>query len=202
MNIPVNANGAATITNSPAVNIASDQATSLVDGAGGIGLGVAIMATNFVSSALGANSTTTQLASLATFTGTIESCFNQQAISLLLTSDQTGVFTVNQYIDAAGTRQISSFVYTIQPAIPFSRSVVANGNYYNITFKNNGLATTTTLNINLSLGTLPPATNLGNTPVSLDEVAGISMTARADGFLRTIVDPTTLLFDTFEMFGH
>lgn len=196
MNIPQNPNGQALKANSQPFTLASDQATSLTDGVGGIGLGVAMMATNFVVST--ANSTTTQLASLATFTGAAEICFNQQAISMLLVSDQPGVLTLFQYIDAAGTKQISAYAYTIQANISFSRSVVANGNFYKVTFKNNGGSTTTTLDLNVALGTLPASTNLGNGPVSLDEVNGVPMFARADGTLRTLIDPTTLLYDPFE----
>lgn len=170
--------------------------TNLPDGSGGVGLGVGIMATNFTAGP--GNTTTTQLASGATYTGTIETIFNQQAISILLTSDQNGTLTLKQYIDAAGTRLASSVPYVITAGVGFSRSIVANGNYFNLTFKNSGSSTTTTLNINAFYGTLPAITNLGNSPVSLDEINGTTVGARPDGFLRTVNDPTTLLFDTFE----
>ncbi|HEY8885957.1 MAG TPA: hypothetical protein VIM31_00440 [Candidatus Microsaccharimonas sp.] len=179
---PNNPNGQATSANSAPVVIASNQSalriadgtgnllTSLADGAGSTGLSVAMTATNFIVSA--ANSTTAQLATTATFTGTIETIFNQQAISILVTTDQNGTLILNQYIDLAGTRKISAWTYTIVAGVPFSRCFVGNGNYFNLTFQNTSGSTTTTLNINTAYGTLPAASNLGNAPVSLDEVNG------------------------------
>lgn len=149
------------------------QITSIADGAGQVGLGSSIVATNFVASAV--NSTTTQLGAGATFTGSIETIYNQQAISLLLTSDQNGTLTLNQYIDLAGTRKISAWVFPITANIPFSRSFVGNGNYFNLTFQNTGASATTTLNINTAYGTLPNATNLGNQSVALNEVNGTAL---------------------------
>ncbi len=152
---------------------AGNSLTSLDDGNGGKALEVTLAATNYVLST--ANSTTAQLTASSTFTGTIETIFNQQAISILLTCDKTGTLVLNQYIDLAGTRRISSWTYPIAAGVPFSRSFVGNGNYFNLTFQNTGVATTTTLNINTAYGTLPAATNLGNSPVSLDEVSGSAM---------------------------
>jgi hypothetical protein len=143
---------------------------SLNSGAGYNALDIAQTATNYILSAL--NSTTAQLGSSATFTGTIETIYNQQDISMLLTCDQNGTLTINQYIDLAGTRKISSWVYSISAGVPFSRSFVGNGNYFNITFQNTGVSTTTTLNINTAYGTIGKASNLGNLPISLDEVSG------------------------------
>jgi hypothetical protein len=157
------------------VAIASDQATSIADGAGGIGLGSAIMATNFVLSS--GNTSIAQLANGATFTGAIESVYNQQSVSVLVTSDKTGTLTLKQYIDAAGTFQVSSWAFTVAAGVPFSRAFTANGNYFNLTFTNSGGSTTTTLNINTAYGTLNPATNLGNMPVSVSEVNGTALAA-------------------------
>lgn len=169
---------------------------SLNSGAGFNALDIAMTATNFIFSTV--NTTTAQLASGATFTGTIETVLNQQAISAIMTSDQNGTLVFNQYIDAAGTRKCSSLSYTIIAGVPFSRCLQANGNYFNLTFKNTGAATTTTLNINAAYGTLPSITALGNGQVSIDEINGIASSARADGFMRVVMDPTSLLFDTFE----
>lgn len=153
---------------------AGNLLTSLSDGNGGNALEVALAATGYVLSS--GNSTTAQLATNATFTGTIETVFNQQAASILLTTDQVGTLTINQYIDLAGTRRTNSWTYTIAGGVPFSRSFTVNGNYFNLTFKNTGASTTTTLNINTAYGTLPATTNSGNTPVSFDEVSGSAMT--------------------------
>ena len=176
--------GASTNAESLVTGIAGAMPSAVMDGAGAAvnslsagtgqnGLMVAIGATNFVVSSV--NSSTAQLATTATFTGTIETIFNEQAISVLLTTDQTGTLTLNQYIDLAGTRKISAWAFTIAAGVPFSRCFVGNGNYFNLTFQNTGGSTTTTLNINTAYGTLPGATNLGNMPVSLSEVNGTAL---------------------------
>lgn len=149
--------------------------TSIADGAGQVGLTTAIGATNFVLSS--GNSSTAQLAAAATFTGTIETIYNQQAISVLLTSDQNGTLTLRQYIDAAGTRPVSAWAFPIVAGVAFSRCFTGNGNYFNLTFQNTGGSTTTTLNINTAYGTLPAVTNLGYMPVSINEVGGTLITA-------------------------
>lgn len=171
---------------------------SLSSGTGLNSLNIAMTGTNFILSTV--NSTVVQLAVNSTFTGTIESIFNQQAISLLLTSDQNGTLTLNQYIDLAGTRKTSVLTFSIIAGVPFNRCIQGNGNFFNLTFRNTGSATTTTLNINTAYGTLPSVTALGNGPVSIDEVNGIPSSARPDGFLRVAADPTTLIYDTFETY--
>ncbi len=147
--------------------------SSLGDGSSLVGFGVSGIATNFVLSS--GNSTTAQLANNATFTGTIETIYNQQAISILLTSDQAGTLTLKQYIDLAGTRLISSWAFPIVAGTPFSRAFTGNGNYFNLTFQNTGGSTTTTLNINTAYGTLPAVTNLGYAPVSINEINGTTL---------------------------
>src|SRR6185312_2807171 len=112
----------------------------------------------------------------ATFTGAIETIFNQQAISVLLTSDQNGTLVLKQYIDAAGTFLANTLTYSIVAGTPFSRSITGNGNYFNLTFTNNGGSTTTTLNINTAYGTLPAVTVLGNAPSAINEVSGTAVT--------------------------
>ena len=161
------------------------QKTQLVDGAGvvigpavvsaGNNLPVALGATNYVLST--ANTTTSQLAVGATFTGTVENTFNQQSYSILLTSDQDGTLTLKQYTDAAGLVVNSTSVIDVKAGIPVAQSNVVNGNYFNLTFKNIGSATTTTLNINTAYGTIPATTQLNNAPVSINEIGGTALTA-------------------------
>ena len=189
----------ATQTNGNAKARMLDSTGTAIDGLNsGTGLNalnVAFTGTNYVPSTN--NSTVAQLASLATFTGVIDNTFNQQAISILITSDQPGVITIKQYIDAGGTRKVPDIVIP-HPAGGFSRSITLNGNYTNLTYKNTGFATTTTLRIDTAFGTIPATTSLGNSQVSLDEINGTAITARPDGFLRVSADPTGLLYDTFE----
>jgi hypothetical protein len=143
---------------------------SLAAGTGQNGILVAQGATNFVLSSV--NSSTSQLASGASFTGAIETIFSEQDISVLLTVDQPGTLTINQYIDLAGSHTISSWVFTIAAGVPFSRAFVGNGNYVNFVFHNTGASTTTTFDLNVAYGTLCSVTNLGNAPVSVNEING------------------------------
>lgn len=161
------------------------QKTQLVDGAGvvigpavvsaGNNLPVALGATNYVLSTV--NTSVAQLAVGATFTGGIETTFNQQSYSILLTSDQDGPLTLRQYTDAAGTFVNSTVVINVKAGVPIAQSNVVNGNYFSLTFKNVGAATTTTLNINTAYGTIPATTQLNNAPQALNEIGGTALTA-------------------------
>jgi len=133
-------------------------------------------ATYFIFSANGVNSSTTQLAAAATFTGTVESIQSQQTISVLLTSDQPGTLHLIQYIDAGGTKVCNDFTENIAANVPFSEAYTANGNYFKATFINNGASATTTFNLNVAYGTLPSVSSLGNGLTSLNEVNGVNFT--------------------------
>ena len=157
--------------------------TVLEDGAGGQigttsggtavnGLNTASNATVFQFSTI--NSTTAQLAAQATFTGTIESIVSQQSYSILQFSDQPGTLTIKQYTDAGGTKLNQTLTYDTVANTGFAKSGVLNGNYIQITFKNIGNSTTTTLQIDTAFGTIPAATQLNNTPTALNEVGGIA----------------------------
>ena len=130
------------------------------------GLPNQIVGVNFIFSSV--NSSTAQLTSAATFTGTVESTLNQPAISILLTIDQNATLTIKQYIDSGGTRLTSSIVVNVLAGVPFSRSYVANGNYANVTLTNNGGSTTTTLNLNVAYGYIQPSTDSGAVLVQQD----------------------------------
>lgn len=197
--IVTNTGNTATNTSTTATNtgtISSQQTsgaqkTQLVDGSGNVygpsqndgtgikALPVQINFTNFVFSAN--NTSTAQLAAGATFTGTIDNIIAQQAYSILLTSDQNGTLTVNQCIDSACTRIAQSLAFSVIANQGFSRSGVINGNYFYLTFKNNGASTTTTLNINTAYGTLPSSTQYNNQPVSINEINGTQLTAVGGG---------------------
>ena len=161
------------------------QKTQLVDGSGivvgpvvvsaGNNLPIAIGATNYVASTV--NSTSAQLAANATFTGTIETTFNQQSYSLLVVTDQDGTLTINQYTDAGGTQLNSAIVIPVKALVPLAQSNVVNGNFFNVTYKNLGPKTTTTLKIDIAYGTIPATTQLNNAPVSLNEIGGTALTA-------------------------
>lgn len=128
------------------------------------GMPVSINAAGFIFSTN--NSTTSQLAAGATFTGTIESVLNQPSLSLLLTSDQPVTITVYPLIDNAGTFAGQPLVYYATANQGFSTSVPLNCNYVKVTVKNTGSASTTTLNLNTAFGNLPSADTQGRVPVS------------------------------------
>lgn len=176
------------------VNASNQTIGSLSDGNGGQALEVAIAATNFIISTL--NSTTTQLAASATFTGTIESVINQQSASIIMTSDKAGTLVFTEYIDAAGTRTSRTTTTAITANVPYSRSFVLNGNYFRVVFTNSAGAATTTLNINTAYGTIPSSTALGNGQVSLDEVNGLPFSTTTKAVQATNFLPTQNTFDS------
>jgi hypothetical protein len=93
-------------------------------------------------------------------------------VSILLTCDQNCTLTVNQYIDSGGTRVSSTWTFSVTAGSPFSRCLVANGNYIKFSLQNNGGSTTTTLNLNVAYGTLPNSTQLGNNSTAINEIGG------------------------------
>lgn len=129
--------------------------------------------TNYILSTV--NSTVTQLAGAATFSGTIETVFNQQSYSILLTSDKNGTLTLINYIDLAGTFIASTVSFAITAGSPFCRSGVVNGNYFKLNFTNSAGAATTTLNINTAYGTIPSATQMNNAPSAINEINGLAL---------------------------
>lgn len=181
---PINPNGAATSANSEPVVIASDQAAipvnlndgtglainSLSAGTGANGLMTANAGTNFIFSTV--NSSVAQLAASATFTGVLESTINQVDLSLLFVCDQPCTITVNQYITTNINSLVSSWIYNVSANASLSRSFSINGNFVNVVVKNTGLSTTTTLNLNTAYGQIEATSQLGNGPVSVNEVGG------------------------------
>lgn len=150
-----------------------NSAGVLANGDGTYSLQVAQSATDFIFSAY--NIVNYVLTAGSTYTSTVEANTYQQAASILLTSDKNGVFTFNQYIDAGGTQLAATRSWTITAGTGFSRAFPYNGNYANFTFRNTAGTSTAALNINVAYGTIATATNLGNTPISLDELNGVSI---------------------------
>lgn len=204
---PANPNGQTTMANSAPMTIASDQSTipvTLKDafgvnidslsagGSNSDGLMTALGATFFYPSSN--NSSSAQLNAAATYTGTIETIYNAQSISILCRSDQNGTLTIKQYVDSGGTQVISTWTYNLLANTPFSRSFVGNGNYFNVTYQNTGGSTTTAFVLNTSYGILPSSTNLGNAPVSLDEVSGSALSLGAQSISSSL--PVNISTDT------
>ena len=146
---------------------------SLAAGSGQNGLIVATGATNYVASV--ANSSSSQLAIGQTFVGTIENAFNEPSASVLLTCDQPGTLTINQYITGLVGSECVTTSFNIAANAGFGRSFVLNGNDVNFTFQNTGNATTTTFNLNVAYGQIPSATQLLNAPSAINEIGGVAV---------------------------
>ena len=164
----------------------NQQTTQIVDASGnsvvtisGNNSGPALLAgagpTQFTFST--GNTSTAQLASNATFTGSIETVVFQAAVTVGLTSDQAGTLTLNQFIDAAGTYLESQMVFAIAAGVGFNRAFALAGNYFQVVFKNTGAGTTTTLNINTAYGTLPATSQLGNNSTAINEIGGVALSS-------------------------
>lgn len=113
-----------------------------------------------------ANSSTTQLAAGASFTGTIESAQDQPSLSILMTCDQPTTVTVRQFIDAGGTFAVPDVVIYVPANAGLARSLPINGNFVRVIVRNDGAATTTTFNLNCAFGLLGDADSSGAQPVT------------------------------------
>lgn len=124
------------------------------------------------------NSTTTQLASSATFPGFIESVLSTTNVQVQIVCDQPYTVNILQYSDAVGTKLIGTKTFTRQAGVPTSETLMLPSDYYKITLTNNGASTTTTLSIITTLGNLPVTpvglTNTGNFPVETPSKATYS----------------------------
>lgn len=112
------------------------------------------------------NSSTTQLAAGATFTGAIESPQDQPSLSILMTSDQPMTVTVRQFIDSGGTFAAPDIVFYVPASTGFARSLTINGNFVQVLAQNTGAATTTTFNLNCAFGVLGDSDATGTQPVT------------------------------------
>lgn len=169
--------GQKTNSNSVPVTIASDNTVD-----------VRFAGSKFFFSTL--NSSSSQLAPAATYTGTVEDITGYPSASVLVFSDQNGTLTINQYIDAAGTKLVNSQVFGYTANGAFSRSFTLNGNYIKCVFQNNGGSTTTTFQLDTAYGVIDSATQLSNYPIALNEVSGTAFTLGSKAASTSI--PTTL----------
>ncbi len=131
--------------------------------------------TTFIFSTI--NSTTTPLIAGGTFTGGVEDVRNQPALSINLTCDTAFTLTINQFIDAAGLNRVSSWVISQNSNTHLNQAWSLNGNYVQLILTNNGSTTTTNLNLNTAYGSISPVSQLGNNPISIDEINGVSIPA-------------------------
>lgn len=127
-----------------------------------------------------ANSSSVNLAAAATFTGTIESAFNQPAAQVMVFCDQPYTVQVDQFNDLSNL--ISTDTFTRAAGIPMNENVQVNGDFFRLRVTNNGAATTTNLRIETTYGPIPPLpralSNNGNLKVTLNE-SGLVSTANS-----------------------
>lgn len=135
------------------------------------------------------NTSASQLAAAATFTGVIETALDQPAVSILMTSDQPTTLTLRQFIDVAGTRPAPDIVFFVDANVGFGRSLTLNGNYVQVLAQNTGAATTTTFSLDTAYGAMDAADGAGGVPVT--EVPLILTGAAAQtAIVNNILQPT------------
>jgi hypothetical protein len=130
----------------------------------------------FVASPL--NSSTTQLAAGATFTGTIEAIPTALSLSLNIPSDQSLFVTVNGYATSNPNSKISSQTVLVAANTGLNQAFTVNQNYCNVVVQNIGTATTTLLNINSQYGPIAATDDGGSAPVAIygtGDLAGINL---------------------------
>jgi hypothetical protein len=121
------------------------------------------------------NSSTSQLGSGATFTGTVQNLLTGKSLIVSIVSNQPITINVIQYIDASGTQICGTSTFTRLANSPFNESIQMNGNYTKVTVQNTGASATTNLVIDTWFGDMPPfpvaLTNRSNFKVSNEEWA-------------------------------
>ena len=145
-------------------------------------------------SSTGQNSTT-QLAASATFTGTIETILNHTSAQIEVTSDQPFTLSIDQFIDAGGTRLSSTDTYTRAAGVPFNENITLPGNYFRIRVQNTGASTTTTFQSDVTFGIMQTTprgpTNLSNNRVGIMEINGTAASVNSGtvdaGTLRVVL---------------
>lgn len=123
------------------------------------------------------NNSTAQLTAGSTFTGAIETILNLQAAQIEIVCDQPYTYTINQFIDAAGTQKSGSITKTKAANSPTNINVDLPGNYFQLTVKNTGASTTTTLAINTTFGIMDSTGDNGTHPTTEAPISGaVAMT--------------------------
>ena len=133
-----------------------------------------------ITSPIGVNSSTTQLAAGATFTGAWEAVLNTASAQVTVQSNQNCTIHLDQSIVAGGVPKTTTFTRTAGNT--FSESILITSQFFRVRVVNNGGAATTDLNISTIytpiMGQGPSApTNLGNSPSAISEVGGVAVPA-------------------------
>jgi hypothetical protein len=132
---------------------------------------ISLGASNYVQNA--GNTSTTQLASGASFTGTIVDLNNTPNFIISANSNLAYTVVINQYDDLAGTKLVETTTFTRTANQPLNTSLTVNGSYARVVVTNNGGSATTSFFISSWLGVLPTVptslTNNGNFRTSIEE---------------------------------
>lgn len=128
------------------------------------------------------NSTTAQLTAGAAFTGAIEDVTGYPSISFLAFADQDLTITISQFIDLAGTKIAEQRILSYRANEKSSISYPINGNYLRVVCTNNGVATTTNLQIDSAYGIIDTTSELND-----DYMAGQSAQTAV---INNILTPT------------
>ncbi|CAB4134029.1 hypothetical protein UFOVP273_5 [uncultured Caudovirales phage] len=135
-----------------------------------------------------ANSTSAQLAAGASFVGNIENIQSLQAAQVEVICDQPYQLTIFQYADSGGTKLTSQDTITRPGGVPFNQNISLPGNYFKLSVKNLGTATTTTLLVDTTFGimdTVPRKLGIATRAESLPVTT-------ADGIVHTLPNAFTL----------
>ena len=143
------------------------------------------------------NNSTANLASGATFTGSVETCYSAQNISILAVADQPFTVTVRQFSDAGGTKLAQQNTY-VSRNNRLSVAPIANGNYCRVLMTNTGTATTTALLLDTQFGPIQSQDQDGNLPISIGpkvQVSGANATVGASTTLDLLTGQVSAWFD-------
>lgn len=131
---------------------------------------IAIASAHYLFSTL--NSSSAPLSSGQKFSGIIEDITIYPSVSVNITSNQNGILTMRQYIDALGNEVCNEQVYVLNGGIPLAFSFPINGNYFQAFFQNTGLSTANKFKLDIAYGAIEGATSRNNIPTAISEVAG------------------------------
>lgn len=139
--------GSENITITGSVNVGS---TVEITNDTGNAIPISMSGVNYLFSTV--NSSTAQLTAGSSFVGTIENITKYPSLSFLAFADQNLTITIDQFIDAAGTKisETQQLSYVAGEKFAFSNPI--NGNYIRVTVKNEGGSSTTTLQVDTAYG--------------------------------------------------
>jgi len=127
------------------------------------------------------NSSSSNLASGATFTGTITNITNGDPnIQISVSSDQPLEVTLEQFNDLTGVERLPKTHFDVEPVSIYhnrgglNQNIALVGNYFRVVVQNVGVATTTVMSLKVNTGLMPiGARNYTSPPVGTDEGMGV-----------------------------